>query len=1052
MTYRWDFGDGTPISLSANPVHVFNAPAGQPTTFVVRLTVQDCCGGTDDTELLVSVNNSPPQVNITSPADGTRYPLDQGDLHYPLEAVVSDVEDSNDDLFYEWTATLHHNDHVHIEPTITAPSGSTIITPAGGDGERYFYRITLKVTDTHGLSTEAETFLYPDEAGTPILTADDGFSVAYGGAKSLDVLGNDRGAMNEVDFASVQIVEEPQHGVAVLDPQTGKISYSHNGTLASSDEFMYRVATTAGIVSDPARVRINFEGGLVGEYYSDASFSQLVNTKTDPEVNFDWALESPAVQLPQDQFSVRWTGSVIPETGGAHTFYVTADDGVRLWVNEELVIDAWADSINQEVSGTINLVGGKAASLRLEYHELAGIAKVQLMWSGEFQSKEIISRHDLMPVAPGDARPAVQIASPSAGTMLKQGSPVDLEAIVAPVAGDAVNLVEFLVDGAVVGSANAAPWRVAWTPGTEGTVSLSARATSAAGVVGDSSAFPLSLVVGAPNQAPTASSDTADVYPAGETFIDVLANDVDLDGQLDPASVEITSLPAQGTLTVDPSSGEIRYLHGPTTASGGVDAFSYRVADDNGALSNVATVTLNVVRTWAGWQSQHAGAGALPTSNGDGDRYVDLLEFALGGDPFDGATGDTGLRLEEVPGGTIDAFLVRPAGIAGISTALEYCSDLVSGSWATLPTPVVTLLPDGREELRFQNVSGQPGMSRSRGFVRLKVGLPDGNGTTVGSAALGWYDTTFVEGYQTYGISLPQPAVFAGVVASADFPNWKLNVTGAGFENVLAAGEACYVEFTSGPIEGHRFDIDSGASSGETVQLLAGSPNNTLGSLHPGAVASPFLIRRHDRLGDIFEKDRFHGSNRSSESDQLMFFTEAGFVTYFLLKAGGNYDHWVAAADSGLASQQDRVVPPGKGIFVIRKNPAPLGLLRIGEVRDYDFAQPLRPGYNLLAEPVPLDRSPLARDFALENGFTGSTTSATSDLISRWKGDGTPGSEGYENFFLLNHVPPYRHWTSAADSNLPNLNDAPLFRHNRAVFLRLQGSGRPYYRVAKGWQ
>ena len=139
-------------------------------------------------------------------------------------------------------------------------------------------------------------------------------------------------------------------------------------------------------------------------------------------------------------------------------------------------------------------------------------------------------------------------------------------------------------------------------------------------------------------------------------------------------------------------------------------------------------------------------------------------------------------------------------------------------------------------------------------------------------------------------------------------------------------------------------------------------------------------------------------------------------------------------------------------MFVIRNLPAPLPVLRIGEVRDYDFVQPLRPGYNLLAEPVPLDRGPLARDFATENEFTGGLSSAISDLISQWKGDGAPGTEGYENFYLLNHVPPYRHWTSAADSSLPNLNGALLFRHNRAVFLRLLGAGRPYCRVEKGWE
>ncbi|MBI4583048.1 MAG: PQQ-dependent sugar dehydrogenase [Planctomycetes bacterium] len=72
LIYSWDFGDGAPASSLADPAHTFDAPAGVPTSFTVTLTVADNQGATAQAQLLISANNTPPVVNITSPADGTK--------------------------------------------------------------------------------------------------------------------------------------------------------------------------------------------------------------------------------------------------------------------------------------------------------------------------------------------------------------------------------------------------------------------------------------------------------------------------------------------------------------------------------------------------------------------------------------------------------------------------------------------------------------------------------------------------------------------------------------------------------------------------------------------------------------------------------------------------------------------------------------------------------------------------------------------------------------------------------------------------------------------
>jgi len=161
LSYSWNFGDGTPLSFAANPSHTFNAPAGVPTKYTVTLTVTDSALQTSTTNLTISVNNTPPSVAITSPAPGTLYSM-ASDTIYNLTATVSDTEHADSQLLYQWQTILHHNNHSHPDPSDTNHVTTTLVSPIGCDGNVYFYRIRLTVSDPAGLSTVAEVDLYPD--------------------------------------------------------------------------------------------------------------------------------------------------------------------------------------------------------------------------------------------------------------------------------------------------------------------------------------------------------------------------------------------------------------------------------------------------------------------------------------------------------------------------------------------------------------------------------------------------------------------------------------------------------------------------------------------------------------------------------------------------------------------------------------------------------------------------------------------------------------------------------------------------------------------------
>lgn len=167
-SYEWDFGDGQ-SSTEKTPAHTFLATGSGQQSFTIRLAVTDSLGATGAAQALVSLNNSPPQVTITSFKDGDRYPLDQGTTLLRLAAEVADAEDPNDALMYQWRTFVHHNEHFHPDPVDFEPETFALISPLGCDGEEYWYRIELTVTDPAGLSTTRTQSLFP-YCGAPFVS------------------------------------------------------------------------------------------------------------------------------------------------------------------------------------------------------------------------------------------------------------------------------------------------------------------------------------------------------------------------------------------------------------------------------------------------------------------------------------------------------------------------------------------------------------------------------------------------------------------------------------------------------------------------------------------------------------------------------------------------------------------------------------------------------------------------------------------------------------------------------------------------------------------
>ncbi len=138
--------------------------------------------------------------------------------------------------------------------------------------------------------------------------------------------------------------------------------------------------------------------GLTASYFPTTDVTGAATlTAVDPSINHVWGGHWPASTVPVDNFSVRWTGHVTPLYSELYTFSATGDDGVRLWVNGQLLVNQWRDQSATAYTGTIALVAHQSYDLTCEYYEHAGGALAKLAWSSPTQVQQIIPAAQLSP-------------------------------------------------------------------------------------------------------------------------------------------------------------------------------------------------------------------------------------------------------------------------------------------------------------------------------------------------------------------------------------------------------------------------------------------------------------------------------------------------------------------------------------------------------------------------------------------------------------------------------------------------------------------------------
>ena len=395
-----------------------------------------------------------------------------------------------------------------------------------------------------------------------------------------------------------------------------------------------------------ARIHLNIEKISVQDdakwtatyWFNRTMDSKWALVKTVDEIDFDWGSNSPALGIPEDDFSVLWS-RIVDFEPGTYRLYARADDGIRIAIDDNLTINEWHSS-NASETHTAEVELSGSHNVEVAYYERGGAAKVTFRW-------ELIEPVNQRPTAASDAYEMMTddvLIVPAPGVL---GNDEDLD-------GDTItaSLSESPANGSVTldedGSFVYLP-----DPDFAGEDIFTYMATDGSD---NSEAATVTVSVILPNSAPVANDDSFQLEEDQVLEVSapgVLENDSDAEGQ--PLTAVLVSAVSHGDLILN-EDGSFAYTPDPDFS--GMDSFTYQASDGN-LSSNPAAVSIDV-----------APANDIPLAVDDTAQGVegDIPEINVLANDEGMGDGPISVELETSPeNGTVEVVgnLIRYTATAG---------------------------------------------------------------------------------------------------------------------------------------------------------------------------------------------------------------------------------------------------------------------------------------------------------------------------------------------------------------------------------------------------
>ena len=146
---------------------------------------------------------------------------------------------------------------------------------------------------------------------------------------------------------------------------------------------------------------------LIGTYYDGPNFNHEVLTRSETTINYNFPFGEPDPAIPAQPFdshatfSASWLGTAVPAYTETYTFQTRTNDGVRLYVNGQELINAFHDQNSAVHTATVALTAGTPVTIEMMYYANSKTAsQAQLYWKSASQAREIVPFVSVGPAAP----------------------------------------------------------------------------------------------------------------------------------------------------------------------------------------------------------------------------------------------------------------------------------------------------------------------------------------------------------------------------------------------------------------------------------------------------------------------------------------------------------------------------------------------------------------------------------------------------------------------------------------------------------------------------
>lgn len=390
LEYQW-YVNEVPVAGATSPTLQFSATSIDQDQSRIYVKVWNQLDTIQSVDAILSVtSNQRPIVTILSPEEGQTYnagtsiaylgtALDPENGVVPLEKVG-------------WRIDFHHDEHTHPASALEYgfDQGTFDIPKIGEIDTNVFYRFYMLAEDQDGLTQVAQRDLKPEIIKNRIGTNPSGLLI------------NSDGKLIESPFEMYSVKGITRTVAAPLKQVKGDSVFffdfwAHGDRDAVIQFDAGDEAFKNGLNADYSGILAGKGNGWTASYYDNIDLvGTPVATAQDSAIDYLFHIGTPNDLLPKDFFSIRWEGFLLPYKSDQYHISLQADDGVRMWIGDEKIIDAWTGGGHFE-KGEIYLEEGKLYPVRLEYFEHSYGAYIILKWVASHFGQEVLPAAQMYP-------------------------------------------------------------------------------------------------------------------------------------------------------------------------------------------------------------------------------------------------------------------------------------------------------------------------------------------------------------------------------------------------------------------------------------------------------------------------------------------------------------------------------------------------------------------------------------------------------------------------------------------------------------------------------